>query len=199
MLGDSKVLVQQEDKVVEKSVKEVYEMFCNATKDGKRLSILVKSYNPLKKTWAFRPIKNIKPSILTSKIKRLTLDFSDIEKDKVAHIFSDVQVKLLTKTHKDPTLVTVGFFTLGSARLPEVAFVDGENVVYKKLLKVEDYRPEVVIEQATTKKKRGRPKVQTSTDPKAGIIQTTKPLEVKVYALELDTGYVAVCDNLLVR
>ncbi len=190
MLSESSVILLVDEKEQNFKVREVYDLFIKSLKDGKRLALQIKAYDPLKNKFCFKPIRNVKPVPLVSKIKDITLDFTDVEKDSYAKVLLDLNTKVYVKNSNLPTTVPVGFITLLGNR-PRICYVEGDKLTFKKLKNVEDYKP--VATPPVVEKKRGRkPKKEV-------VVEAVKPPELRVFSIELPDGSLILCDNLLQR
>jgi hypothetical protein len=190
MLSESTVILLIDEKEQNFKVREVYDLFVQSLRNGKRLTLQIKAYDPLKGKFCFKPIRNVKPVPLISKIKDVTLDFTDVEKDSYAKVLLDLTTKVYVKNSNLATTVNVGFISLLGNR-PKICYVEGEKLVFKKLKNVEDYKP--VVAAPVVEKKRGRkPKKEV-------VVEEVKPVELKIFSIELADGSLILCDNLLQR
>lgn len=200
MLSESTVVVLKDKKEVEYKVADLYEYFLLELKAGRKCSVHIKAYDPLKRKFEFKPITNFKPIPVHNAIKQVVLSFP--EKNLTATVILDLNTRVMVKNSNRETSVNVGFINHVGEK-PLMGYVEADKLEYKKILKVEDYNGTGLIKSFvnTTKveapaKKRGRkPK-----NPKdVEVVEVKNNVELKVFSIELADGSLILCDNLLQR
>ena len=193
MLSESSVTILVDEKEQVIKIKDLYDLFLVALNAGKKTSIQIKAYDTLKQKFGFKPIRNVKPVPQVSKIKCITLDFTDVEKDSYAKVLLDLNTKVWVKNSNLDTSVNVGFID-HVGKKPMVGFVENDKIIFKKLTLIKDYTTPVEEPKVEVKKRGRKPKVAAAPTP-----EPVKLAELRVFNIELPDGSLILCDNLLQR